>query len=173
MSWFSKIFSKFTGQSLDDAAAKQGKIVDPGFDIAFRIVLEEEGGYSDHKNDRGGATNYGVTQKTYDHWRKTQKLEPRAVREITRDEVKAIYYVYWKESKAPTLPLASAIAVFDMAINSGAARAAKYWATSGGDLDRFFKLREDFYRGIVAKDSTQKVFLKGWLNRLNRLRKKI
>ena len=39
------------------------------FERALTFVLRWEGGYVDHPADPGGATNYGVTQRTYDAWR--------------------------------------------------------------------------------------------------------
>ena len=36
------------------------------FQYCLTIVLGHEGGYVDHKNDRGGKTMKGVTQKVYD-----------------------------------------------------------------------------------------------------------
>jgi len=33
-----------------------------GFAHALQVVLDHEGGYVDHPNDPGGATNRGVTQ---------------------------------------------------------------------------------------------------------------
>ena len=34
------------------------------FESAISEVLLTEGGYVDHPDDRGGPTNYGITQKT-------------------------------------------------------------------------------------------------------------
>jgi lysozyme family protein len=36
------------------------------FDDALLETLHYEGGIANHPKDRGGLTNYGVTQKTYD-----------------------------------------------------------------------------------------------------------
>jgi lysozyme family protein len=41
------------------------------FDNALRIVLQLEGGYSNDPFDRGGATNYGIVQATYNDYNKT------------------------------------------------------------------------------------------------------
>lgn len=34
---------------------------DENFEKAFKYILKAEGGYICHKNDRGGATNLGIT----------------------------------------------------------------------------------------------------------------
>ena len=39
------------------------------YDQSLHWVLQHEGGFSDHKADPGGATNKGITQKTYDAYR--------------------------------------------------------------------------------------------------------
>ncbi len=39
------------------------------FSESLPFVLRWEGGYVNHPNDPGGATNKGVTQKVYDGWR--------------------------------------------------------------------------------------------------------
>ena len=36
------------------------------FQQALRLVLADEGGVSNHPADRGGLTNKGITQATYD-----------------------------------------------------------------------------------------------------------
>lgn len=154
MSWFTNLFKTKTDN----------------FDVAMKIVLGFEGGLSDHKADKGGLTNYGVTQKTYDQYRIQCELPAQSVKSISKNEVKEIYRTFWDQSRASTLPLKSGIAVFDMAINSGAGTALKYWKMSEDNLEKFFELREGFYRSIVQKNSSQKVFLNGWLNRLKHLR---
>lgn len=165
MSWFSKIFKR------SKVVVENPKPAGPDlFDVAIEVVLGAEGGLSNHAADRGGLTNFGVTQKTYNAWRLKSGLDPQSVRDITRAEVRSIYREFWIDSKAYTLPKRAAIAVFDMAINSGAGRALRYWNLAEGNLDAFLRLREEFYRGIVAKNPSQKVFLNGWLNRLKHLK---
>ncbi len=36
---------------------------------SLEFLLAEEGGWSNHPDDKGGATFNGVTQATYDDWR--------------------------------------------------------------------------------------------------------
>ena len=38
------------------------------FDQLVDRVLEREGGYVNHPDDRGGPTNYGITQRVYSDW---------------------------------------------------------------------------------------------------------
>lgn len=41
-------------------------VKDEEFEIILKLVLEHEGGKSNHPNDKGGKTNFGITQKSYD-----------------------------------------------------------------------------------------------------------
>lgn len=94
------------------------------------VVLGAEGGYANHADDPGGATNYGVTQKTYDAHRRAWRLPPRDVRLITGDEVHRIYGSYWRAAACPALADAGlerlALVVYDWSINAGQARARNY-----------------------------------------------
>lgn len=114
------------------------------FDKALALVLAHEGGFSDHPRDPGGATNRGVTQRTYDAWRRRYALPPRPVRQITDDELKAIYRrQYWDPVQADDLPAGLDYAVFDYAVHSGPSRAVK-------DLQRVVGVRAD---GIVGSQT--------------------
>uniref|UniRef100_UPI003BA8A56D glycoside hydrolase family 108 protein n=1 Tax=Stappia sp. TaxID=1870903 RepID=UPI003BA8A56D len=96
------------------------------FPRALEWVLVHEGGYVNHPRDPGGATNRGVTQRTYDGWRKRQGKPKRSVRQIEADEVRAIYRrQYWDAVRADELPHGVDYAVFDFAVNSGPSRSVK------------------------------------------------
>ncbi|MBI1495359.1 glycoside hydrolase family 108 protein [Halocynthiibacter styelae] len=97
------------------------------FERAFALLAVHEGGYVNHPDDPGGATNKGVTQRTYDNYRARHGLAPRHVRQITHNEVAAIYQVqYWGAIQADELPEGLAYCVFDAAVNSGPARAVRW-----------------------------------------------
>lgn len=161
------------------------------FHVCFDIVLGHEGGYVDHKNDKGGATNFGVTQKTYDNYRESKGLLKQEVKFISLIEAKEIYYVYWLESKCDHIMAPVDLFVFDCAINSGSGRAIKLLQkalelTADGVFGKMTLLaldhvqpkelakkylgeREAFYDRLVANDPTQQAFIKGWKNRLDKL----
>lgn len=97
------------------------------FERCLELVLKHEGGFVNHPKDPGGATNFGVTQKVYDAYRKTRARPKQSVRFITEDETKAIYkFQYWDRVQGDFLPRGLDYAVFDFAVNSGVGRASKY-----------------------------------------------
>lgn len=97
------------------------------FDRAFKLLRVTEGGYVNHPKDPGGATNMGVTQRTFDWYNDLHKRNRRSVRTITETEVRDIYYKqYWLAVKADDLPHGVAYMVFDAAVNSGPSQAVKW-----------------------------------------------
>jgi lysozyme family protein len=169
------------------------------FVTCLNIVLGNEGGISNHKADRGGLTNSGVTQRTYDMYRAKHGLIRRPVTEMTPPEVEAIYDEYWKDARCAYLPEPVDLLVFDTAINSGARRAmillqralgvpddglfgkvtmdALHEEMVAGDIKQickaFLDAREDFFYDIVDRDATQQAFIGGWINRLDGLRERV
>ncbi len=143
------------------------------FELGLDFLFPSEGGYSNHKNDKGGATNMGVTQATYNYYLKKHNLPTKDVKGITKGEAKQIYYdEYWKTSGADKIENPKlAIAVFDTAVLHGPGQAKNFYTKSGGNLDEFLRIRKESYNRIVTKDPSQKVFLKGWNNRVGNLKK--
>lgn len=145
------------------------------FDVALRRVLEFEGGKVDDPKDHGGRTNRGITQRTYDGWRKDQGLEARDVWELEDGELRAIYRtLYWWPAKGLNFPLN--LVVFDSAVLFGPGRAQEWlaaasWRESSPDAQAWAILcmRRDRHRATVAKEPSQKRFLAGWMNRLEAL----
>jgi lysozyme family protein len=111
------------------------------YEQALAFVLRWEGGYSNHPNDPGGATNKGVTQKTYDSYLALHGQASADVRRITDQEIANIYSVhYWAAAHCSQLPADLAPCVFNCAVNSGVSRAVKL-------LQRTLGVAED---GIVG-----------------------
>lgn len=161
--------------------------------IALKFTLRWEGGYVNHPADPGGATNKGVIQRVYDAYRRDMKKPTEPVRNITDEEVHDIYETrYWNKAKCPTLAMDLDTVQFDTAVNMGVGRAVKFmqfavdcpadgvWGPitagkvadcdPGVTLKRYCDRREAFYHGLASRRPKMKVFLKGWMNRLNDLR---
>lgn len=143
------------------------------FELGLQFLFPAEGGYSNHKSDLGGATNMGITQDTYNSYLKRKKYKFKAVKYITREEAKEIYYEdYWKASGADNIVNPQlAIAVFDTAVLHGITMARCFYRESGGNLNKFLALRKKNYDEIVRYRPSQRVFYKGWNNRVDNLKK--
>ncbi len=163
---------------------------------ALPFVLRWEGGYVNHPNDPGGATNKGVTQKVYDTWRNKQGLAVADVRSLAESELQAIYEGgYWMPPRCDALPSPLDQVQFDTAVNMGVGRAVRFLQQAvGAEVDGAFgtgtercvagcdtgaallaycNARESYYRDLAVRNPKLAVFLKGWMNRLNALRKQV
>ncbi len=142
------------------------------FKKALNFLYPSEGGYSNNKNDKGGPTNMGVTQRTYNYYCIKNNLPTKNIKNITRDEATKVYYdEYWRASGADKISDPKmAVAVFDTAVLHGPGTAKSYYQKSGGDINKFLDLRNQSYDKIVAKDPTQNQFYAGWKNRVSNLK---
>jgi len=164
------------------------------FEAALVFVLRWEGGFVDHRSDPGGRTNKGITQAVYDRWRAERGQVAQGVELIGDDEVRAIYETdYWRRAHCDALLSPLDLVHFDTAVNMGTGRAVRFLqstvgcAVDGGfgpntrdavarcdqgqAVGHYCQTREDYYRKLVVARPEMTVFLKGWLNRLNALRK--
>lgn len=95
------------------------------YDAALARVLAHEGGYSNHPDDPGGPTNFGITIADYRRYVKPDATAAD-VRAMTLDEARTIYRArYWDALACDALPAGVDYAVFDYGVNSGIGRAAK------------------------------------------------
>ncbi|MFT5880188.1 MAG: lysozyme family protein [Moritella sp.] len=172
-------------------------------DGMIQDVLNREGGFVDHPDDRGGPTKYGITQKTlskyYGHAATTIEVKALSI-EVAEEIYKRNYYY------GPSIDsLVAAIQpfIFDSAVNHGPRRAIKFvqsvcnqagygsaltedgamgpntrraqeWAFNEmGEtfLEALIEERKNFYLMIAHSRPSQKVFLKGWMNRVNEFEK--
>lgn len=96
------------------------------FDKALQLVLKHEGGFVDHPRDPGGATNQGVTLQTFRRFFGPSKTVDD-LRGITSEQLAHVYRSgYWDKCRCDQLPGGVDYAVFDVAVNSGPGRAAKF-----------------------------------------------
>lgn len=160
------------------------------FLLAMNYILENEGGYSNDKRDRGGETKYGISKKSF----------PNVdIKNLTIEEAEKIYKrEYWDKLKLDDIEDDELrIKLFDMAVNFGVGSAIKLAKNAfetlfnvekypdtpemtdeliadinniehGRLLKVLVSLCRKYYDGIVAKNSTMKVFIKGWHKRANR-----
>jgi lysozyme family protein len=123
------------------------------FAACLAVLFPIEGGYSNRskKADPGGATNMGVTWKTYDAWRRSKGLPTQDVRKITREEAAAIYREwYWDAVWADRLPPGIDLCAFDLSVNSGAGTAIKL-------LQRTLGVPADSHLGPVTLGTLQQL----------------
>jgi lysozyme family protein len=138
---------------------------------------------------------YGVTQGTYDHWRKKKKRPSQSVRNITKEEARELYdEMYWRTSGCHLLPWPISYITFDGAVNSGPTRSAK-WTQAGlgcqadgrvgpntvsaakkaveqGNAKSILEIvdqRLTFLVRLMQKDFSQVSFALGWMRRLQRV----
>lgn len=81
---------------------------------ALEFVLKWEGGLTADEK-----TNKGITQSTYDTYRKTNNLFFQPVRQMTEAEMETIYHQIWVDSGALYLPGLLAVVHFDTAVQFG------------------------------------------------------
>ena len=164
-------------------------------DNLWPFILSWEGGYSNHPNDTGGPTNKGVTLATWKIYGYDKDgdgdIDKDDVKLIT--EYDAVYEVmkpkFWDKWKADQIEDQSiANIVVDWIWMSGFGKIKTIQSLFGlkddgivGEktlsvlnsgnhkeiFDKIWKRREKFYYNLVEQRPSNKVFLKGWLNRLN------
>lgn len=125
-------------------------------------------------------------------------ITPDSIRKLTPEQSKLVYRVaFWDEQKLDDMPRLPAIAHFDLSMNAGSRQATlitqrvvgatvdgligpktrqatKDACKTYGELqiaNQMLEQREQFYRNLAASKPSSKVFLKGWLNRTNDLKR--
>jgi lysozyme family protein len=155
------------------------------FPACLDLVLELEGGFSDDPQDPGGATNLGVTAKTWSAWigHQANRAEIEA---LSRADVTPLYEKqYWRPTGCDDWATGVDLAVFDPAVNMGPGTAIRFLQQAAGVdddgklgpataaavarlnagvlINRICAQRTAYYRKL----STFPRFGKGWLNRVS------
>jgi lysozyme family protein len=95
------------------------------YEPSLARLLAHEGGYTNHPDDPGGPTNFGITIVDYRRYAKSDATAAD-VRGMAVDEAKAIYRKrYWDAQRCDDLPAGVDYAVFDYGVNSGIGRSGK------------------------------------------------
>ena len=156
-------------------------------------VLEREGGYVRDPADRGGATKYGITQRTLAAWRGSPATADD-VRQLAADEAREIYLRrYVVDPGFDTLPDPLRSQVVDDGVLSGPRTAVRGLQRAlrhlGAEIAidghlgpntrallgqygpravhaRLLQVRAERIGRIVQRDPTQARFLRGWLRRV-------
>jgi lysozyme family protein len=160
------------------------------WDACFTMVLKHEGGFVNHPKDPGGMTNLGVTRKNWELYLDHDVTEAD-MRALTPEMVKPFYKKnYWDRIRGDDLPSGVDYAAYDLAVNSGTGRAAKYLQRIAGvaedavigprsleaikkcdaedTVDEICNMRMDFLKGLDTFDT----FGKGWTIRVNDVKAK-
>jgi len=160
------------------------------WDACFAMVLKHEGGYVNNPKDPGGMTNLGVTRTNWELYLDHDVTEAD-MRALTPEMVKPFYKKnYWDRIRGDELPSGVDYAAYDLAVNSGTGRAAKYLQQIAGVtadgvigprsmeaikkcdaedvVDEICNMRMDFLKGL----GTFETFGKGWTIRVNDVKAK-
>lgn len=181
------------------ADAAQNERPDP-VTAMIDALIEREGGFSNHADDRGGATKYGITRSTLAAWR-GMSVGTDDVRNLSIDEARRIYRArFFDEPGIERLPFGLRVPMFDAAVLHGPGAAVRLLQALlrriGEDVGRIdgrigprtitaaqsanerwgerlvASLAEErrrlIYR-LVRRDPAQRVFVNGWLARIDRL----
>ena len=98
------------------------------FNRAFDLLITHEGGFSNHPDDPGGATMYGITEVVA---RAEGYTGP--MRELTLGFAKQVYRKrYWDACRCDQMPDVLRYPLFDAAVNSGPGQAIKWLQAAVG-----------------------------------------
>lgn len=91
--------------------------------IIATTIDKYEGGFVNHRNDRGGPTNMGITKRVYEQF-KGRSVSVQEIRDMPRYDAVEIYKKqYFLDPGIDRLPSEVHHKVFDMSVNHGPRRA--------------------------------------------------
>lgn len=96
------------------------------FQTCLRTVLLYEGGFSNHPEDPGGATKYGITKKVFEEWAECS-VTVEDIKNLTIADVEPIYFnKYWERMRCGEMPIGVDLMVFDFGVNAGPMRSIRF-----------------------------------------------
>lgn len=152
-------------------------------------LIQTEGGFSDHPNDPGGPTNYGITQATLEWWLKRPVTlnDIKAITPTLASEIYTTLYVKNPGFDQLGVPEYLQAQLIDFGVNSGPRLAIMKLQTllgveADGDIgpetkaaivgvdpqklnNRLVIERLKMVGRIISRDKSQAVFAAGWINR--------
>lgn len=174
------------------------EIKDPKLQEYFPELLSHEGGFINHPNDPGKATNRGITQAAFEKYaRSLLGINPTLenLKHLSKSQAAAIYEkVYWEPSGATDISDKQLGWLhFDTYVHGGATNVLKntlkYYGKNGSsisDLNIVLKQnkpidvfntykteRRKRFDRLIAENPNLEDFRSGWYNRLNRFKYKI
>jgi lysozyme family protein len=161
-------------------------------DEIIDTILKYEGGFTNHPNDHGGPTNFGITAADYGRWmRKSGHATVDEVRTMPESTARNIYKKWYIEDAGFDRLTNDKLrlVLVDSGVLFGISRATKWLQQEIGVLPVDGKFREDTATAlakyshpdllprrvlgrrlgaiadIVKRDPSQMVFLRGWISR--------
>ena len=102
------------------------------YELGLNFVLDHEGGFVDHPDDPGGATNHGISLRFLKGLPDGDidgdgDVDADDIRSLTPSRAGDFYRTrFWNHIGCDRLPPAVAVVVFDAAVNCGASRAVRW-----------------------------------------------
>lgn len=160
------------------------------FTGAFHNLLKDEGDFSNHPLDNGGATQFGITHDDLSRWR-NYPVSEEDVKNLTLPEAEEIYKAWYWDTLSLDLVKSQLVAelIFNFGVNMGVVAIAMMTQSCLGVVQdgkvgpktlsainsaddnlpkNIFKAVQLRYVRIVKWNPSQLVFLEGWINRTHK-----
>ncbi len=139
------------------------------FEICQAVTGKWEGGWSDHPDDPGGKTMYGITETRWHEYQDKMGMKRTPVRNITMAQALKFYRSeFWLACGADKLFPGVDLAVYDASVNSGVSRGRKWLLASAGSNDHSETVKKICRARLSFMQSLKiwKTFGKGWGRRV-------
>lgn len=148
------------------------------FRRSLQFVLKWEGGYVNNPDDPGGETKYGISKAAFPDL-DIKSLTPELALQIYLNK-------YWVPLNCGKYNMPFCLVLLDTSVNLGIGRTQTYLSQiersyHNGEVEKtprllsyaMIELRRRHYDNLLNKTSWAKNFYKGWMRRLNDLRKEV